>query len=48
MSDPHAGIPDIDNIMALALMFDISIDKLLRIEHVIEKIQADYLFESVT
>ena len=42
------GIPDIDNIMAVSKLFDISIDKLLGNENVIEKKQADYLFESVT
>ncbi|MDE6846507.1 MAG: helix-turn-helix domain-containing protein [Lachnospiraceae bacterium] len=41
------GIPDIDNIMAVSKLFDISIDELLGNENV-EKKQADYLFESVT
>ncbi len=46
--ETDTGIPDIDNIMAVSKLFDISIDKLLGNENVIEKKQADYLFESVT
>lgn len=46
--ETDTGIPDIDNIMAVSKLFDISINKLLGNENVIEKKQADYLFESVT
>lgn len=46
--ETDTGILDIDNIMAVSKLFDISIDKLLGNENVIEKKQADYLFESVT
>lgn len=46
--ETDTGIPDIDNIMAVSKLFDLSIDKLLGNENVIEKKQADYLFESVT
>lgn len=45
--ETDTGIPDIDNIMAVSKLFDISIDELLGNENV-EKKQADYLFESVT
>lgn len=41
------GIPDIDNIVAISKLFDISIDELLGNDNV-EKKQSDYLFESVT
>lgn len=35
--ETDTGIPDIDNIMAVSKLFDISIDKLLGNENVIEK-----------
>lgn len=41
------GIPDIENIMAVSALFDISIDELLGNEKEMKK-QADYLFESIT
>lgn len=43
----QAGIPDIENIMAISALFDISIDELLSNEKGAKK-PADYLFESVT
>lgn len=45
--ETDTGIPDIDNIMAVSKLFDISIDELLGNEKV-EKKQQDYLYESVT
>lgn len=42
-----AGIPDIDNMMALSSLFNISLDELLSNEKT-EKKQTDYLYESVT
>lgn len=42
-----AGIPDIENIMAISALFDISIDELLSNEKGTKK-TAEYLFESVT
>lgn len=45
--ETDAGIPDIENIMAISALFDISIDELLGKEKA-EKKQADYLFESIT
>lgn len=45
--ETDAGIPDIENIMAISALFDISIDELLGKEKE-EKKQADYLFESIT
>lgn len=45
--ETDAGIPDIENIMAISAMFDISIDELLSNERGRNK-PADYLFESVT
>lgn len=41
------GIPDIENIMAISALFDVSIDELLSNEKT-QKEQADFLFESVT
>ena len=41
------GIPDIENIMAVSTLFDISIDELLSKEKDTKK-QSDYLFKSVT
>lgn len=41
------GIPDIENIMAVSSLFNISIDELLSNEKSIKK-QTDYLFESIT
>ena len=41
------GIPDIENIMAISALFDISIDELLSNEKGIE-VKDDYLFESIT
>ena len=41
------GIPDIENIMAVSALFDISIDELLSKEKDTKK-QSDYLFKSVT
>ncbi len=45
--ETDAGIPDIENIMAISTLFDISIDKLFSNEKG-EKKPADYLYESVT
>ena len=45
--ETDTGIPDIDNIIALSKLFDISIDELLGNRNA-EKKQIDYLFESVT
>ncbi len=45
--ETDAGTPDIENIMALSALFDISIDDLLSNEKG-EKKTEDYLFESVT
>ena len=45
--ETDAGIPDIDNIMAISALFDISIDDLLSNARG-ERKPADYLFESVT
>lgn len=45
--ETDAGIPDIENIMALSALFDISIDDLLSNERG-ERKPADYLFESIT
>lgn len=42
-----AGIPDIENVMAVSALFGISIDELLGNEKE-EKTQEDYLFESIT
>lgn len=44
-----AGIPDIENIMAISTLFDISIDDLLSNESGSKKLpETDYLYESVT
>lgn len=45
--ETDAGIPDIENIMAISALFDISIDELLSNEKGTKK-PSDYLFESVT
>lgn len=45
--ETETGIPDIENIMAVSALFDISIDELLGNEKEMKK-QADYLFESIT
>lgn len=45
--ETDAGIPDIENIMAISTLFDISIDELLSNEKDTKK-TSDYLFESVT
>ena len=45
--ETDAGVPDIENIMAISALFDISIDELLSNEKG-EKMPAEYLFESVT
>lgn len=42
-----SGIPDIENIMAISALFDISIDELFSNEK-IQKEQTDFLFESIT
>ena len=44
-----AGIPDIENIMAISALFDISIDDLLSNERGSKKVvETEYLYESVT
>ncbi len=45
--ETDAGVPDIENIMALSALFDISIDELFSNEKGGKKL-AEYLFESVT
>lgn len=45
--ETDTGIPDIENMMALSVLFDISIDELLRNERQLKK-PTEYLFESVT
>lgn len=45
--ETDAGIPDIENIMAISALFDISIDELLSNEKGAKK-TTEYLFESVT
>lgn len=45
--ETDSGIPDIDNMMALSELFNISLDELLSNEKT-EKKQTDYLYESVT
>lgn len=45
--ETDAGIPDIENIVAISALFDISIDELLKGEKGAKK-KAEYLFESVT
>ncbi len=45
--ETDAGIPDIENIMAISALFSISIDELLSNEK-IQKGQTDFLFESIT
>lgn len=44
-----AGIPDIENIMAISMLFDISIDDLLSNERGSKKVvETEYLYESIT
>lgn len=45
--ETDAGIPDIENIMAISALFDISIDALLSNERGAKK-PTDYLYESIT
>lgn len=45
--ETDTGIPDIENLLALSALFDISIDELLGNKKA-EKKQADYLYESIT
>ena len=45
--ETDAGIPDIENLMAISALFDISIDDLLSNEKGTKK-PAEYLFESIT
>ena len=45
--ETDAGIPDIENIMTISALFDISIDELLSNEKGAKK-PADYLYESIT
>ena len=45
--ETDAGIPDIENIMAISALFDISIDELLSNERGKKK-PTDYLYESIT
>lgn len=45
--ETDAGIPDIENILAVSALFDISIDELLKGERGAKK-TTEYLFESVT
>lgn len=45
--ETNMGIPDIENMMAISTLFDISIDELLSNEREMKK-PAEYLFESVT
>lgn len=46
--ETDAGIPDIENIMAISALFDISIDELLSNKKGMKKKPTDYIFESVT
>ena len=44
-----AGIPDIENIMAISALFDISIDDLLSNERDSKKVvETEYLYERIT
>ena len=45
--ETDAGIPDIENIMAISALFDLSIDELLSNERGAKK-PTDYLYESIT
>lgn len=45
--ESDTGIPDLENIIAISALFDISIDELLGREKA-EKKQMDYLYESIT
>ena len=45
--ETDAGIPDIENVIAISALFDISIDELLSNENGAKK-TTDYLFESIT
>ena len=42
-----SGVPDIDNIMAISKLFDVSMDELFSNEK-IEKKESDFLYESIT
>ena len=45
--ETDAGIPDIENVIAISALFDISIDELLSNKNGAKK-PTDYLFESIT
>ena len=45
--ETDAGIPDIENVIAISALFDVSIDELLSNENGAKK-PTDYLFESIT
>ena len=45
--ETDTGIPDIENMMAISALFDISVDELLSNEKGAKK-PADYLYESIT
>ena len=45
--ETDAGIPEVENLMGISSLFDISIDELLGIEKGVKK-STDYLFESIT
>ena len=45
--ETDAGIPEVENLMGISSVFDISIDELLGIEKGVKK-STDYLFESIT
>ena len=45
--ETESGIPDIENLIAISTLFDVSIDELLSNERG-SKERPDYLFESVT
>ena len=45
--ETDAGIPDIENVMAISALFNISIDDLLSNEKAAKQ-SIDYLFESIT
>lgn len=45
--ESETGLPDIENIMAISALFNISVDELLSDEKEI-KVKDDYLFESIT
>ncbi|MGN1111694.1 MAG: helix-turn-helix transcriptional regulator, partial [Acutalibacteraceae bacterium] len=45
--ESNTGIPDIENLLAISSLFNVSVDELLSNEK-LEKKQTDYLYESVT